>query len=49
MENTQICKRCNGSKRIMKADGTVQPCWDCLLAGRMDQHSEKIPESKIKL
>jgi hypothetical protein len=49
MEIGRKCPKCNGTKRIKKADGTIQPCWDCLLAGEMDQHSKNVKDSGIKI
>jgi hypothetical protein len=43
------CEKCNGTKRIMKKDGTIQPCWDCLNSGEMDQHSKNPKDSGIKI
>ena len=46
------CPKCQGKKRIMKSDGTIGPCFDCLMAGEMDQH-DKNPKTaedyRIKL
>ncbi|MDP2672902.1 MAG: hypothetical protein Q8O84_03770 [Nanoarchaeota archaeon] len=42
------CPKCKGTRRI-KINGTIQPCWDCLNSGEMDQHSKDIKESKIKI
>mgnify|MGYP001583545613 CR=1 FL=1 len=49
MSEQNVCQKCQGKKRIQKADGTIQPCWDCLLAGDMDVHSKRLPEHDIKL
>lgn len=43
------CSRCHDTGRIKAKDGSVQVCMDCLLAGRLDVHSEKLPEHRIKL
>jgi len=43
------CPKCKGTKRIQQADGTVRPCWDCLLKGDMDQHSKNPKDSGIKI
>lgn len=44
-----VCPKCKGSLRIQKADGTVQPCWDCLQNGKMDQHTKKLPEHGYRI
>lgn len=42
------CPKCKGTRRI-RVNGTIQPCWDCLNSGEMDQHSKEIKESKIRV
>ncbi len=49
MSEQNVCPKCQGKKRIQKADGTIQPCWDCLMAGDMDVHSKRLPDHDIKL
>lgn len=49
MEKTPDCPKCQGKRRIMKANGEISPCFDCLVAGRMDQHATDIKDSGIKL
>lgn len=49
MEDKEICPKCKGSKRIMRKDGTVGPCWDCLAKGEMDQHTKEPKESGIEI
>jgi len=49
MQVGKQCEKCKGSKRIQKSDGTVQPCWDCLMSGEMDQHSKNVKDSGIKV
>ncbi|MBS3094864.1 hypothetical protein J4474_04315 [Candidatus Pacearchaeota archaeon] len=49
MEDHSVCQKCNGTLRIRKADGTIQPCWDCLQNGKMDVHSKKLPDHNIQL
>ena len=36
------CTKCKGTGRIKERDGTIHPCFDCLLGGYMDQHDEKL-------
>jgi len=47
MEEKKVCEKCKGTKRIMKADGVIQPCWDCLNSGEMDQHDKNPKDSGI--
>ncbi len=49
MEIPRKCEKCKGTKRIKKADGTLQPCWECLMAGEMDQHSKDVKDSGLKI
>jgi hypothetical protein len=49
MEVGKKCEKCKGAKRIMKSDGTIQPCWDCLNSGDMDQHSKNVKDSGVKV
>lgn len=49
MELIRKCEKCKGTKRIKKADGTLQPCWDCLMAGEMDQHSKDLKDSGLRI
>ncbi len=48
MSNSQFCPKCNGTGRVRDKDGTVHPCYDCLLNGRMDQHTKDLKETNIK-
>ena len=47
MENEK-CPDCNNTGIVKDASG-VHTCFKCLVSGRLDQHSEKIRESKIRL
>ncbi|MEK6858298.1 MAG: hypothetical protein AABX53_00095 [Nanoarchaeota archaeon] len=49
MEEKVDCAKCQGKRRIMKANGEVSPCFECLVAGRMDQHAKDIKDSGIRL
>ncbi len=46
---SQVCPKCLGKKRIVGKDGTIRPCWDCLNAGEMDQHSTNVKDSGIEI
>jgi len=43
------CSKCNNTGIVKDANGTVHTCWDCLAAGRLDNHSKNVPDSKIKI
>lgn len=46
---TEECPKCHNTGVVKEANGTVHTCWDCLQKGQLDVHSEKIPDSKIKI
>lgn len=39
------CPKCHGKGSVKEANGSVHTCFDCLLDGNMDQHSEKIKDN----
>ena len=43
------CPKCNGTGIVKEEDGSVHTCWDCLMSGDMDVHSDKVADSKIKI
>ncbi len=43
------CPKCHGSGIVKEPSGTVHTCWDCLQGGKMEVHSDTIPDSKIKI
>lgn len=47
--NKEVCEKCKGTKRILQADGTIRPCWECLQRGDMDQHSKNPKDSGVKI
>ncbi len=49
MEQKIICTKCSDKRRIMKANGEISPCFDCLIAGRMDQHDKNPKDSGITI
>jgi DnaJ-class molecular chaperone len=44
MDLKKECPKCKGSGRIRDKDGTVHPCYDCLMNGRMDQHEKDVKD-----
>ena len=46
---TDECPKCHNTGKVKDAKGQVHTCWDCLLSGKLDVHSDKVPESKIKI
>lgn len=49
MDQKVTCPKCQDKKRIMRANGEVSPCFDCLIAGRMDQHDKNPKDSGIAI
>lgn len=43
------CEKCKDTGMVKDADGTAHTCWDCLMNGRLDAHSKKLPDNNIKL
>jgi len=41
-----LCPKCKNTYQIREKDGTIHICYDCLLAGKMDQHDKKVREAK---
>ncbi len=40
------CQKCRGERRIREKDGTIHICFDCLQAGRLDQHDKKLKNAQ---
>lgn len=49
MEERGQCQKCQGKQRIIGTDGTIRPCWDCLMGGSMDQHDKNPKDSGIRI
>lgn len=49
MDKGEKCSKCGNTGTVKDKDGTVHVCWDCLREGRLDVHSKKLPDSKIRL
>ncbi|MEA3329241.1 MAG: hypothetical protein U9Q06_00675 [Nanoarchaeota archaeon] len=48
-EEKYICPECKNTGIVKEPNGEVHTCWKCLQEGRLDCHSEKLPDSDIKL
>jgi len=49
---TDDCPKCRGKRIIREKDGTVHTCFECLVAGRMNQHDKNpktAEDARIKL
>lgn len=47
MENKKDdCSKCHGERNIKEKDGTIHICFQCLAAGRLDQHDKKIKSAE---
>lgn len=49
MENNERCPDCNNTGVVKDSSG-AHTCFKCLIAGRLDQHSDKVKDNhKIRL
>ena len=49
MEENEICPDCNNTGVVKDSSG-AHTCFKCLIAGRLDQHSDKVKDNhKIRL
>ncbi|MCS7134548.1 MAG: hypothetical protein NZ889_01675 [Candidatus Pacearchaeota archaeon] len=48
-EKQEKCAKCRGTGIVKEKDGSVHVCYDCLLEGRLNQHSKDLKETKIKV
>jgi len=46
MVETVVCPKCNNTGKVKEKDGTIHICFDCLLAGRLDQHDKKLKSAE---
>jgi len=49
IKSEEVCPDCKGTGRVREKNGLIHTCWKCLNEGRLDVHSKKIPDTKIKL
>lgn len=45
----EVCPDCKGTRIVKEANGSVHTCWKRLKEGKLDVHSKKLPDTKIKL
>ncbi|MFH0831637.1 MAG: hypothetical protein V1886_02105 [archaeon] len=45
----QQCPKCKDTGKVKEKDGSMHTCWDCLASGRLDQHSQKVRDSGVKI
>ena len=43
------CPKCHGTGIVKEPNGAVHTCWDCLQEGKLKVHSEKVPDSKVRI
>lgn len=48
-KNEEVCPECKGTGMVREQNGLVHTCWKCLSEGKLDVHSKKLPDTKIKL
>ena len=46
---TEQCQKCHGTGVVKDKNGSIHTCWDCLQGGQLDVHSDKVPDSKVKV
>lgn len=46
MESEERCRKCNNTGIVKEDNGVSHTCFDCLLSGKMDQHTNNIRDSK---
>ena len=49
VEKKEVCEKCKGVGYVKEQNGQVHTCFECLSKGRLDVHSDKLPESRIKI
>lgn len=45
----RVCPKCNGTRRIKEKDGTIHVCFDCLMAGELDEHDKTFKDHGIRV
>lgn len=46
---TDECPKCHNTGIVKEHDGSVHTCWDCLQKGQLNVHSDRVPDSKVKI
>ena len=46
---SDVCPKCHGQGRIMRADGSVTTCFDCLQNGKFEVHEKDLKDANIRL
>lgn len=46
MVSNKDCPKCKGTGMVTEKDGTIHICYQCLMAGNLDQHDTKIRDAK---
>jgi hypothetical protein len=49
VEARKPCAKCNNTGRVIKPDGSISICFDCLQNGNLDQHDKVVKDSGIKV
>ena len=48
-QGSYICQKCQDTGIVREKSGQVHVCFDCLQSGKLDVHSKKVPDSKVKI
>jgi len=43
------CPKCHGTGVVREKNGQIHTCWICLQNGDLEVHSDKVPDSKVKI
>ena len=43
------CPKCHSTGIVKEENGAVHTCWDCLQKGKLNVHSDEVPDSKIEI
>jgi DnaJ-class molecular chaperone len=41
----ETCEKCHDTGIVKDADGSCHTCWDCMNEGRLNQHTEGLPDN----
>jgi len=48
-QDNDNCPDCKGTGMVIEKKGQCHTCWKCLSEGKLDVHSKKLPDAKVKL
>ena len=48
-DESEECPKCHDTGVVREKNGQIHTCWDCLEKGKLNVHSEKVQDSKVKI